>query len=171
MCTAINYHEVINNSKVVNNYSRPCGGLMQICGGPGLDDCSGCGGALCGLDLGNRKCGGPSCDGVFPASQNASQMAESAKDQLIGLPSRLQESKNKAGLQQPWSLLRLQSLTSLQKVSFWWLPDDLKGEKYVKFTILFILSSMNCLPSAECKYGWKLKTVMKLMKLAALQSS
>ncbi|XP_019113332.2 laminin subunit beta-4 [Larimichthys crocea] len=67
----------------------------KICGGPGLDDCSGCGGALCGLDLGNRKCGGPSCDGVFPASQNASQMAESAKDQLIGLPSRLQESKNK----------------------------------------------------------------------------
>lgn len=71
---------------------------MQICGGPGLEDCSGCGGALCGLALGKRKCGGPNCDGVVPVSQKASEAAERVKDQLITLPSRLQESKNKAGL-------------------------------------------------------------------------
>lgn len=70
---------------------------MQVCGGPGLDDCSGCGGALCGLDLGKRKCGGPNCDGVISVSERASEMAEKAKDQLNTLPSRLEESKNKAG--------------------------------------------------------------------------
>ncbi|GLD71224.1 laminin subunit beta-4-like isoform X1 [Lates japonicus] len=68
---------------------------QKVCGGPGLDDCSGCGGALCGLDLGKRKCGGPNCDGVISVSERASEMAEKAKDQLITLPSRLEESKNK----------------------------------------------------------------------------
>ncbi|XP_023255175.1 laminin subunit beta-4-like [Seriola lalandi dorsalis] len=67
----------------------------KVCGGPGLEDCSGCGGALCGLDLGDRKCGGPNCDGVIPVSQKASETAERAKDQLITLQSRLEESKNK----------------------------------------------------------------------------
>ncbi|XP_044050213.1 laminin subunit beta-4 [Siniperca chuatsi] len=67
----------------------------KICGGPGLEDCSGCGGALCGLDLGKRKCGGPNCNGVIPVSQKASETAERVKDQLITVPSRLQESKNK----------------------------------------------------------------------------
>ncbi|XP_067447150.1 laminin subunit beta-4 [Thunnus thynnus] len=66
----------------------------KICGGPGLEDCSGCGGALCGL-LGNRKCGGPNCDGVVPLSVKASETAEKVKDKLITLPGRLQESKNK----------------------------------------------------------------------------
>uniref|UniRef100_A0A4W6C4H5 Laminin subunit beta-1 n=1 Tax=Lates calcarifer TaxID=8187 RepID=A0A4W6C4H5_LATCA len=69
---------------------------QKVCGGPGLDDCSGCGGALCGLDLGKRKCGGPNCDGVISVSERASEMAEKAKDQLNTLPSRLEESKNKA---------------------------------------------------------------------------
>uniref|UniRef100_A0A8P4K4T5 Laminin subunit beta-1 n=1 Tax=Dicentrarchus labrax TaxID=13489 RepID=A0A8P4K4T5_DICLA len=73
--------------------------LMQICGEPGQEDCSGCGGALCDLDLGKRKCGGPKCDGIVPVSQKASEMAERAKDKLTTLPSRLQVSMNKAGLQ------------------------------------------------------------------------
>uniref|UniRef100_UPI0037E8F603 laminin subunit beta-4 n=1 Tax=Semicossyphus pulcher TaxID=241346 RepID=UPI0037E8F603 len=53
----------------------------KICGGPGLKDCSGCGGAL--------------CDGVVPVSQKASETAERTKQELVTLPSRLQESKNK----------------------------------------------------------------------------
>ncbi|XP_008292613.1 laminin subunit beta-4-like [Stegastes partitus] len=68
---------------------------QQICGAPALEDCSGCGGALCVLALGPRKCGGPNCDGVVPISQKASETAEKVKEQLINLPSRLQESKNK----------------------------------------------------------------------------
>ncbi|XP_039988567.1 laminin subunit beta-4 [Xiphias gladius] len=67
----------------------------KVCGGPGLEDCSGCGGALCGLDLGERKCGGPNCDGVIPFTKKASETAKRAKDQLITFPSRLEESKNK----------------------------------------------------------------------------
>ncbi|XP_071318517.1 laminin subunit beta-4 isoform X2 [Trachinotus anak] len=67
----------------------------KVCGGPGLEACSGCGGALCGLDQGDRKCGGPNCDGVVPVSQKASETAERARDQLITLPSRLEESKKK----------------------------------------------------------------------------
>ncbi|KAM6926955.1 laminin subunit beta-4 [Lycodopsis pacificus] len=68
---------------------------QMICGGPGLEDCSGCSGALCELDLGKRKCGGPNCDGVIPVSQKASETAERVKQQLITLSSSLQESKNK----------------------------------------------------------------------------
>ncbi|XP_032363853.1 laminin subunit beta-4 isoform X1 [Etheostoma spectabile] len=68
----------------------------KICGGPGLEHCSGCGGALCGsLDLGNGDCGGPHCDGVLPVSQMASETAERAKNQLVLLPSSLQESQTK----------------------------------------------------------------------------
>ncbi|KAM7415417.1 hypothetical protein PAMA_019983 [Pampus argenteus] len=70
----------------------------MICGGPGLEDCSGCGGALCRLPLGNRKCGGPNCDGIVPFSIKASETAEKVKDKLIMFPVRLLESKNKAGL-------------------------------------------------------------------------
>uniref|UniRef100_A0A3Q4B398 Laminin subunit beta 4 n=1 Tax=Mola mola TaxID=94237 RepID=A0A3Q4B398_MOLML len=69
----------------------------KICGGTGVNECSGCGGALCVLDQGQRKCGGPNCDGVVPVSQNASETAERAKDQLSTLPSRLEESNSKAG--------------------------------------------------------------------------
>ncbi|XP_037624636.1 laminin subunit beta-4 [Sebastes umbrosus] len=68
---------------------------QKVCGAPGLEDCTGCGGALCGLDLGKRKCGGPNCDGVVPVSQEASETAERVKDQLLTLPSSLHESKNK----------------------------------------------------------------------------
>ncbi|XP_041795045.1 laminin subunit beta-4 isoform X2 [Chelmon rostratus] len=67
----------------------------MICGAPGLENCSGCGGALCSLGLGKRKCGGPNCDGVVPLSQKASETAKKMKDQLTTLLSRLQESKNK----------------------------------------------------------------------------
>ncbi|XP_049929321.1 laminin subunit beta-4 [Epinephelus moara] len=67
----------------------------KVCGQPGLEDCSGCGGALCELGLGKRKCGGPNCDGVVPVSQKASETAEKTKNQLSTLPSSLQESKNK----------------------------------------------------------------------------
>uniref|UniRef100_A0A671XM86 Laminin, beta 2-like n=1 Tax=Sparus aurata TaxID=8175 RepID=A0A671XM86_SPAAU len=74
-----------------------CCGLMQVCGAAGLEDCSGCAGALCVLDLGKRRCGGPDCDGAVPVSQKASEMADRANEQLITLPSRLQESNNKAG--------------------------------------------------------------------------
>ncbi|XP_034542548.1 laminin subunit beta-4 [Notolabrus celidotus] len=66
---------------------------QKVCGGPGLQDCSGCGGALCGL--GKRKCGGPKCDGVVPDSEKATESAEKAKKELANLPSRLEESKNK----------------------------------------------------------------------------
>lgn len=74
-----------------------CCGLMQVCGAAGLEDCSGCAGILCVLDLGKRRCGGPDCDGAVPVSQKASEMADRANEQLITLPSRLQESNNKAG--------------------------------------------------------------------------
>ncbi|XP_072241454.1 laminin subunit beta-4 [Leuresthes tenuis] len=68
---------------------------QKVCGGPGLQDCSGCGGALCGLHLGERKCGGPDCDGAVPLSQTAFETTKTAKDRLIQLPSRLQETRNK----------------------------------------------------------------------------
>uniref|UniRef100_A0A671XN02 Laminin, beta 4 n=1 Tax=Sparus aurata TaxID=8175 RepID=A0A671XN02_SPAAU len=68
-----------------------CCGLMQVCGAAGLEDCSGCAGALCVLDLGKRRCGGPDCDGAVPVSQKASEMADRANEQLITLPSRLQD--------------------------------------------------------------------------------
>ena len=71
--------------------------LLQICGGTGVNECSECGGALCVLDQGQRKCGGPNCDGAVPVSQNASETAERARNQLSTLPSRLEESFNKAG--------------------------------------------------------------------------
>ncbi|XP_030280431.1 laminin subunit beta-4 [Sparus aurata] len=67
----------------------------KVCGAAGLEDCSGCAGALCVLDLGKRRCGGPDCDGAVPVSQKASEMADRANEQLITLPSRLQESNNK----------------------------------------------------------------------------
>ncbi|XP_047453457.1 laminin subunit beta-4 isoform X2 [Mugil cephalus] len=66
---------------------------QKICGGPGLDDCTICGGALCGL--GKIQCGGPNCDGVFPESEKALETAERLKDQLSTLPSRLEDSTNK----------------------------------------------------------------------------
>lgn len=70
--------------------------LLQICGGSGLN-CSDCGGALCFLSQGQRKCGGPNCDGLLPFSQNVSDRAQRAKEDLQTLPSRLEESKNKVG--------------------------------------------------------------------------
>ncbi|XP_039470117.1 laminin subunit beta-4 [Oreochromis aureus] len=68
---------------------------QKVCGDPGLEDCSGCTGALCGRDLGNRKCGGPNCKGAVPVSEDASETAEKLKDQLVNLPSRLQDTRNK----------------------------------------------------------------------------
>ncbi|CAK6979151.1 laminin subunit beta-4 [Scomber scombrus] len=69
----------------------------KICGEPGAaqEDCSGCGGTLCRLPLGNRKCGGPNCDGVVPLGENASETADNAKEKLITLSGKLQESKDK----------------------------------------------------------------------------
>ncbi|XP_058502469.1 laminin subunit beta-4 isoform X2 [Solea solea] len=67
----------------------------QVCGGSGLDNCSGCGGALCILTLGRRKCGGPSCDGVVPASQTALEITKRAKKQLTSLTPGLEESRTK----------------------------------------------------------------------------
>ncbi|KAM9352424.1 laminin subunit beta-4 [Symphorus nematophorus] len=68
----------------------------KVCGRPDVDNCSGCGGALCLLDHhGNRKCGGPNCDGVLPVSQRATESADRTEDQLRTLPTRLQESRNK----------------------------------------------------------------------------
>ncbi|XP_028287743.1 laminin subunit beta-4 isoform X2 [Parambassis ranga] len=64
---------------------------QKICG----EDCSGCGGALCGLDLGERKCGGPNCNGGVPVSHKASETANKVNDQLVKLPLRMDESKNK----------------------------------------------------------------------------
>lgn len=72
--------------------------MIKVCGDPGLEDCSGCTGALCGRDLGKRKCRSPNCKGAVPVSENASKTAEKLKDQLVNLPSRLQDTKNKAGL-------------------------------------------------------------------------
>ncbi|XP_026221368.1 laminin subunit beta-4 isoform X2 [Anabas testudineus] len=66
----------------------------QICGGTGLKGCSGCGGALC-AELGQRKCGGLNCEGIFSISQKTSETVKRAKDQLNTLPFRLEESKNK----------------------------------------------------------------------------
>lgn len=72
--------------------------MIKVCGDPGLEDCSGCTGALCGRDLGKRKCGSPNCKGAVHVSEDASKTAEKLKDQLMNLPSRLQDTKNKAGL-------------------------------------------------------------------------
>ncbi|XP_040894125.1 laminin subunit beta-4 [Toxotes jaculatrix] len=66
----------------------------KVCGGPGPEDCSGCGAAPCGRGLEGGTCA-PDCDGAFPVSQKASETAEGAKDQLIRLSSRLEDSKNK----------------------------------------------------------------------------
>ncbi|TDH10018.1 hypothetical protein EPR50_G00093320 [Perca flavescens] len=64
----------------------------KLCGGPGLDDCSGCGGALCGsLHLGNRKCGGPNCDGVVPI-KDAQRAAQDTKDRAKDLQDRINDS-------------------------------------------------------------------------------
>uniref|UniRef100_A0A3Q3JWY3 Laminin, beta 4 n=1 Tax=Monopterus albus TaxID=43700 RepID=A0A3Q3JWY3_MONAL len=68
--------------KNFSHLSAACCGLMQICGGLGLEGCSGCGGALCFLDSRKRKCGGLNCDGVVPFTQKAAETAESARDQL-----------------------------------------------------------------------------------------
>ncbi|XP_039860060.1 laminin subunit beta-4 isoform X2 [Simochromis diagramma] len=68
---------------------------QKVCGDPGLEDCSGCTGALCGRDLGKRKCGSLNCKGAVPVSEDASKTAEKLKDQLVNLPSRLQDTKNK----------------------------------------------------------------------------
>ncbi|KAG7468897.1 laminin subunit beta-4-like [Solea senegalensis] len=67
----------------------------QVCGGSGLDNCSECGGALCILTLGQRKCGGPSCDGVVPVSQTALEITKRAKKQLTSLTPGLEESRTK----------------------------------------------------------------------------
>ncbi|XP_017281846.1 laminin subunit beta-4 [Kryptolebias marmoratus] len=55
---------------------------QKICGEPDLEDCSECD-------------GGPFCDGVVPVAQKASKTAQEAKEHLIKLPSKLQESNNK----------------------------------------------------------------------------
>lgn len=49
-----------------------------------MEDCSKCGGS-------------PLCFGVDPGAQKASETAEEIKQQLVKLPSKLQQSKNKAG--------------------------------------------------------------------------
>ncbi|XP_075996664.1 laminin subunit beta-4 [Genypterus blacodes] len=69
----------------------------NICGGSGHEDCSSseCGGALCRLGLGRRRCGGPSCKGSVPLSANASATAEQVEDELIKLPYRLNQSRTK----------------------------------------------------------------------------
>uniref|UniRef100_A0A668SLK7 Laminin, beta 4 n=1 Tax=Oreochromis aureus TaxID=47969 RepID=A0A668SLK7_OREAU len=70
---------------------------QKVCGDPGLEDCSGCTGALCGRDLGNRKCGGPNCKGAVPVSEDASETAEKLKDQLINNANQTtQDAKNRA---------------------------------------------------------------------------
>lgn len=71
-----------------------CCGLMQICGGPGVEGCSGCSEALCG----ENKCGGPNCEGVLPISQKALSTAERTKERFITLPSSMELFKNKAGI-------------------------------------------------------------------------
>ncbi|KAM6937856.1 laminin subunit beta-4 [Xenentodon cancila] len=68
--------------------------IKKVCGGAGLENCSGCGEALCGLELQKEKCDGPLCDGVVYVSQKAARTAEEIKNQLNELPSRLEESKN-----------------------------------------------------------------------------
>ncbi|XP_024911850.1 laminin subunit beta-4 isoform X2 [Cynoglossus semilaevis] len=67
----------------------------QVCGHPTLDDCSGCGGALCRFGLGRRKCGGPNCDGALPVSQNASETARQTKNQISLFSSGLENFRNK----------------------------------------------------------------------------
>uniref|UniRef100_A0A8D3E5Z7 Laminin subunit beta-1-like n=1 Tax=Scophthalmus maximus TaxID=52904 RepID=A0A8D3E5Z7_SCOMX len=88
-------HSELDVRLCVCGLEAACCGLMQICGGPGLDDCSGCGGALCVLPPGRRKCGGPNCDGVVGVTQNVSETTERAKDKLVSLPAPLEESRNK----------------------------------------------------------------------------
>uniref|UniRef100_A0A672YMI7 Laminin subunit beta-1 n=1 Tax=Sphaeramia orbicularis TaxID=375764 RepID=A0A672YMI7_9TELE len=56
---------------------------LSICGEPGLDDCSGCGGALCRFGFWRRrKCGGPDCDGIVSVSQKAVDTAKKTEEQL-----------------------------------------------------------------------------------------
>ncbi|KAK2842855.1 hypothetical protein Q5P01_013055 [Channa striata] len=66
----------------------------QICGGPGLDYCSGSGGALRNLDLGKSKFGGLNFNGVVPISQKTAETAERSKEQLITLLFSLDESSD-----------------------------------------------------------------------------
>uniref|UniRef100_A0A6Q2YVN4 Laminin, beta 2-like n=1 Tax=Esox lucius TaxID=8010 RepID=A0A6Q2YVN4_ESOLU len=62
------------------------------------DDCSKseCGGALCPDRFGERACGGPTCDGSVPISQNATEIAEQGTNKIFILMSNLLESKMKA---------------------------------------------------------------------------
>ncbi|KAM8891532.1 laminin subunit beta-4 isoform 2-T2 [Spinachia spinachia] len=62
-----------------------------ICGGPGVEGCSGCGKALCG----EKKCGGSNCEGVLPVSQKASRTAGRTKERLLTLSFNMELSKNK----------------------------------------------------------------------------
>ncbi|XP_047201049.1 laminin subunit beta-4 isoform X2 [Girardinichthys multiradiatus] len=55
---------------------------QKVCGRPDPDGCSECP-------------EGETCDGAVPTAQKASEMAEKMKEQLIKLPSKLQESKKK----------------------------------------------------------------------------
>uniref|UniRef100_A0A6Q2YIL3 Laminin, beta 2-like n=1 Tax=Esox lucius TaxID=8010 RepID=A0A6Q2YIL3_ESOLU len=70
----------------------------KICGASSDDDCSKseCGGALCPDRFGERACGGPTCDGSVPISQNATEIAEQGTNKIFILMSNLLESKMKA---------------------------------------------------------------------------
>ncbi|XP_034144339.1 laminin subunit beta-4 [Esox lucius] len=69
----------------------------KICGASSDDDCSKseCGGALCPDRFGERACGGPTCDGSVPISQNATEIAEQGTNKIFILMSNLLESKMK----------------------------------------------------------------------------
>ncbi|KAL0968579.1 hypothetical protein UPYG_G00268800 [Umbra pygmaea] len=69
----------------------------NICGAPGDEECSksDCGGALCRDRSGQRECGGPTCKGSVPVSQNATETAKQVKNEILDLLNKLQDSKIK----------------------------------------------------------------------------
>ncbi|KAJ8381669.1 hypothetical protein SKAU_G00024470 [Synaphobranchus kaupii] len=69
----------------------------DICGAPGEAKCTEakCGGALCLDALGARHCGGPTCKGSLPVSQEASKTAEKTQDTILDLLHKLRDSGTK----------------------------------------------------------------------------
>ncbi|XP_042191375.1 laminin subunit beta-4 [Callorhinchus milii] len=53
-----------------------------------------CGGALCRDDYGNRRCGGPYCNGALTVSKDAKIKAEETDDQMNNLLKQLQDTIN-----------------------------------------------------------------------------
>ncbi|XP_069765550.1 laminin subunit beta-4 [Narcine bancroftii] len=79
----LNQNTKLLNLRVANN---------MICGAQGNLSCDQdpCGGALCHYDTGNRKCGGPNCNGTLSIVNDIKNRTEETSDQMTHLLKKLQ---------------------------------------------------------------------------------